>query len=178
MDADRLDYVQRDALFAGVKGHGFDVERILDLIYHHNNSIGVDRGAIEAVESYLVTIDQLYRAIYYHHAVRAATQILLSLFRRAFKLHKSGDRSIFRDFCGEPHPMVELLTKGDEISLASYQRLTDFVVWTLIAEWRFHGDTILSDLSSRVMDRRLFKTLQIDPQNMLSQEIFTIAPAN
>jgi uncharacterized protein len=69
MDADRLDYVQRDALFAGLKGHGFDIERVLDLLYHHNNSIAVDRGVIEAVEAYLVTIDQLYRAIYYHHAV-------------------------------------------------------------------------------------------------------------
>ncbi|MER8653296.1 HD domain-containing protein [Mesorhizobium sp. M0847] len=30
MDADRLDYTQRDALSCGIKGHGFDFERLID----------------------------------------------------------------------------------------------------------------------------------------------------
>jgi uncharacterized protein len=163
MDADRLDYVQRDALFAGLKGHGFDIERVLDLLYHHDNSIAVDRGAIEAVEAYLVTIDQLYRAIYYHHAVRAATQILLSLFKRAFYLYKNGDKTVFRELNGNIHPLVELFEKGDTISLNSYQRLTDFVLWSLVDEWQMHRDIVLSDLSKRLLTRNLLKTIQIDP---------------
>jgi HD superfamily phosphohydrolase len=32
LDADRLDYLQRDALFAGIRGQGFDLGRILELL--------------------------------------------------------------------------------------------------------------------------------------------------
>jgi HD superfamily phosphohydrolase len=55
LDADRLDYLHRDALFAGIRGHGFDLERILDLLSHHDGkSIGVERGALEAIERILL----------------------------------------------------------------------------------------------------------------------------
>ncbi|TDR93359.1 HD domain-containing protein [Enterovirga rhinocerotis] len=163
MDADRLDYVQRDALFAGLRGHGFDIERVFDLLFHHENSIAVDRGAIEAVEAYLVTMDQLYRAIYNHHAVRAATQMLLRLFRRAVKLHQGGNHSVFPPVLGASHPMSELLVQGDKIELDKYLRLTDAAMWSLIDVWQFSDDQILSDLSSRIVGRRLFKTISIDP---------------
>ncbi len=162
MDADRLDYVQRDALFAGLRGHGFDIERVLDLLYHHENSIAVDRGAIEAVESYLVTIDQLYRAIYYHHAVRAATQMLMSVFSRAVKLHLGGDFTVFPAVGGRTHPMASLLADGERVDLSTYLRLTDFSLWSRVEDWQFHPDKILSDLSKRVMKRNLLKTIPFD----------------
>lgn len=162
MDADRLDYVQRDAMFAGLRGHGFDYERLLDLLWiHDGKSIAIDRGAIEAVESYLVTIDQLYRAIYYHQAVRSATQMLLFMFKRAFDLFKSGDLSVFPDFGGIPNPIVPVLSEGSDVSLANYGRLTDATVWSLIEFWRSSSDTVLSDLSQRLMARRLFKAIPI-----------------
>jgi hypothetical protein len=176
MDADRLDYIQRDALFAGLRGHGFDVERILDLLFHHDNSIAVDRGAIEAVEAYLVTMDQLYRAIYYHHAVRAATQMLLSLFRRAVRLYRNGDKEVFRESEQQSHPVVDLLKNGEKVSLVTYQRLTDFAFWSLIDGWRYHRDNVLSDLSKRIMTRDLLKTIQIDMSNFSkTQEIVQMA---
>lgn len=163
LDADRLDYVQRDALFAGLRGHGFDFERMLDLLNHHENRIAVDRGATEALESYLVSLDQLYRAIYYHHAVRSATQMLMSLMRRAVNLHRNGDRSIFASLAdGEPHPICDLLEKGSSMDLRRYQRLTEYGLWYLIEAWQGHGDKILSELSARILNRKLLKTIEVD----------------
>ena len=34
LDADRLDYVQRDSMFAGLRGHGFDFERLACCRFH------------------------------------------------------------------------------------------------------------------------------------------------
>jgi HD superfamily phosphohydrolase len=34
MDADRLDYLLRDSYFAGIKGHSFDIQRLLDMLLH------------------------------------------------------------------------------------------------------------------------------------------------
>ncbi|NWG26338.1 MAG: HD domain-containing protein [Pseudorhodoplanes sp.] len=166
LDADRLDYSQRDALFAGIRGHGFDAERILDLIYHNEANIAVERGAIEAIEAYLVTLDQLYRAIYYHHTVRAATQMLISLFERAWVLHKEGDKAVLPlQAGGRPHPMAELFEHGDKIDLATYSQLSEFHCWTLIESWQRHADKVLAELARRILERRLFKAIEVDPQN-------------
>lgn len=163
MDADRLDYVQRDALFAGIKGHGFDIERLFDLIFIvENKYIAVDRGAIEALEAYLVTLDQMWRAVYYNHAVRAATKMLTSLFGRAFVLHQDGDKTILPQTAGAGHPLAELFEQGEKISLESYLRLTDANAWALIDYWRDSDDIILSDLANRLTKRALLKTIQID----------------
>jgi hypothetical protein len=79
LDADRLDYILRDAQMAGLKGAGFDLDRILQHLYvmsPDQTYFILDRKAIEALESALLANDQLYRAVYYHRKVRAATAML------------------------------------------------------------------------------------------------------
>lgn len=158
LDADRLDYLLRDAYFCGLKG-GFDLMRILDLLQHNEGrQIGVDEGGLEAVEAYLVTLDQLYRAIYYHHAVRAASTLLNSTIKRAIRLSRGGDKTIFR---WRSHPLRQLAEKGSAVDLAEYESLGEHHLWVLIDEWRRHKDPILSDLAERVRSRRLFKSIQV-----------------
>jgi uncharacterized protein len=166
LDADRLDYLHRDALFAGLRGHGFDLERILDLLsVHEGKSIGVERGALEAIEAYLVTLDLLYRGVYYHHAIRAASKMLTSLFRRAVKLHTDGDSTLFSPH-GHHSPLRYLVEEGESIELARYSELNEYQTWYLIDYWKSHADPIVSELASRLLERRLFKTIPIDPQNV------------
>lgn len=171
MDADRLDYVQRDAMFSGIRGHGFDIERLLDLMFVSNSvNIAVDRGAIEALEAYLVALDQMWRAVYYHQASRSAAVVVTSLFKRAFRLHSEGDESIFPLIGGCEHPMSLLFIRGKSIPLPEYMRLTDATVWSLIDQWRFHSDPIISDLSDRIASRRLLKSIEIDPGDLKGYE--------
>ena len=160
LDADRLDYLQRDALFCGIRGQGFDLERILDLLCHSEEKrIAVERGAIEAIEAYLVTLDLLYRTIYYHHTVRAATRMLLSLFKRAVTLYRGGNKAIF----GE-NPIRALVDRGEGLSTREYASLNEVHVWSLIFEWRLSKDPILSELAVGITDRNLFKAVDVDPQ--------------
>ena len=110
LDADRLDYLLRDALFAGLRGHGFDLAQLLDLLHHHDNQmIAVERGALEAVEAFLFALDQLYRAIYYHHTVRASNKVLSSCLKRAVALSTDGDKEIFPKMGEIAHPLEQLL---------------------------------------------------------------------
>lgn len=156
LDADRLDYLQRDAYYCGLKGHGFDHPRILDLLIHHEGTrIGVDIGALEAVESYLVALDQLYRAIYYHHAVRAANRLLTSVLKRAVYLSQDNPAILGPAGSG----FRELTEKGERIALRQYARLGEHQVWALIDGWRDHEDPTLADLSTRLIGRRLLKTI-------------------
>lgn len=163
LDADRLDYLLRDALFAGIKG-GFDLSRLLDSLQQLDHKrIAVDRRSFVAVEAYLVMLDQMYRAVYYHHTIRAATVLLSSTIRRAFELYRSGDKSIFpsADRIGT-HPLQALVDQGQKIDLRQYVRLGEFQVWALIELWENHPDDVLKELASRLLRRDLFKTIDVD----------------
>jgi len=84
LDADRLDYLMRDARLAGLQGHGFDLPRLMDFLTQLDGErIAVDRRALEALEAYLVTLDHMYRAVYFHHTVRAASRHLEAVLGRA-----------------------------------------------------------------------------------------------
>lgn len=163
LDADRLDYLLRDAYYCGLKGHGFDHHRILDLLQHHNGTqIGIEVGALEAIESYLVALDQLYRAIYYHHAVRSANRLLTSTLKRAAVLSQQGDKKVLGPLGS---PFRDLVEKGQSIDLYQYARLGEHQVWTLIDAWRDHKDKTLKDLASRLLRRQLMKTMSPSGQS-------------
>jgi hypothetical protein len=165
LDADRLDYMRRDARGAGLQGYDFDLPRLLDCLEHLDGTrIAVDRRAIAAVELYLVALDKLYSSVYYHHAIRAATVLLGAVLQRAVDLFRDGDKNVF-DLSTRVSPIKALFEHGSNIGIAEYGRLGEFHVWALIEEWRTHGDRVLADLSARLLERRLPKTVEFDPLN-------------
>lgn len=54
---------------------------------------------------------------------------------------------------------------GQSVELSCYVRLGEHQVWTLIEEWQQSSDKVLADLASRLMQRRLFKTQDVDPMH-------------
>lgn len=170
-DADRIDYMMRDSQLAGFKGQGFDLPRLLDLIYASHNRVVIDRHATEALESYLITLMHLYIAIYYHKGVRGATATLLATLRRAFDLHSEDKAKVFEN----THPLALLLKHGEKIELQDYRKLTEYQIWNLISDWTSSEDRILADLSKRLLGRQSFKGSdfdyhsQNDPSDILDQ---------
>lgn len=163
LDADRLDYLLRDAMFAGIKG-GFDIARLLDSLHQLDGKrIAVERRSLVTVEAYLVMLDQMYRAVYYHHTTRAASVLLSAVVRRAFSLYRRGDREIFPAGGRGVHPLQALADRGQKVELSEYSRLSEYHVWSLIESWQHHGDASLADLASRLLRRKLFKTIDVDP---------------
>jgi HD superfamily phosphohydrolase len=170
MDADRLDYLMRDSYFAGIKGHSFDLQRLLDMLLHLDHTrIAIHRRAIEPVEGYLLALDQMYRTVYYHHTARAASVLFGCVLRRAFDLYKAGHKDLFPTFgegggSGRRHPLTTLFDVGQEIPLSEYLRLTDYHIYALIEEWQHHRDPVLADLSRRLLRRALLKAIDVDPR--------------
>ena len=167
LDADRLDYLLRDTQFAGLRGHGFDLPRLLDMLHHLDGvRIAVDRHATEAVEAYLLMLEQAYRAIYFHRSVRSATVLLKSVLSRAVDLYQNGDISIFPDGAfGRTDPVRSLIDDGEAIEINQYVRLGEYHVWSLIEEWQESTDPILSDLATRLMRRQIFRAVDLDQLN-------------
>lgn len=64
MDADRMDYLLRDAYFTGVNYGTFDLERILRVLRPYKGQIVVKESGMHAVEHYLMSRYQMYWQIY------------------------------------------------------------------------------------------------------------------
>jgi HD superfamily phosphohydrolase len=81
LDLDKMEYLRRDAYFCGVPFGDVDVDRLLAglrLLPDPESGeweIGVHEKAIAALESLLFAKYQMFRNVYWHHAVRAATAL-------------------------------------------------------------------------------------------------------
>lgn len=79
LDLDKIEYLKRDARFCGVPYGVVDVDRLLHglLVLRDPSTgalqIGVHEKAVAALESLLFSKYQMFRNVYWHHAVRAAT---------------------------------------------------------------------------------------------------------
>jgi HD superfamily phosphohydrolase len=163
LDADRIDYMLRDSQQAGIQGHGFDLSRLLDNLFaSENNRVVVDVKAIQCIEAFLLMNVHLYQIAYFHHTARAATFLLTSVIRRALDLWQNGDRKVFTLATRSLAVFIKELTeRGSNIGLSTYMGVGENHFWTAFDEWRSHPDRILADLSSRLINRRPFKTIEL-----------------
>lgn len=76
VDADRLDYLIRDAYYTGVSHGNIGVERIIKMLKIKDGKICVLEKGIRSIEEMLVARMQMYPAVYWHHAVRIASLML------------------------------------------------------------------------------------------------------
>lgn len=78
IDLDKIEYLKRDALMCGVPYGEIDVDRLLNSLVvvtlpAHGAAVGVHEKGLSALESLLFAKYQMYRNVYWHHAVRSAT---------------------------------------------------------------------------------------------------------
>ncbi len=79
LDLDKIEYLKRDARFCGVPYGVVDVDRLLHGLLVLENpatggfETGVHEKSVAALESMLFAKYQMFRNVYWHHAVRAAT---------------------------------------------------------------------------------------------------------
>ncbi|HZY71235.1 MAG TPA: HD domain-containing protein [Thermoplasmata archaeon] len=72
VDADRIDYLQRDAHYTGV-GHGaIDAVRLLDTVRSFRDRLAFAEKGRSALEGFLVGRSLMYASVYFHKTVRAA----------------------------------------------------------------------------------------------------------
>jgi len=81
LDLDKMEYLRRDARFCGVPYGEVDVDRLLQgfvLLADPETGafeLGVHEKAVAALESLLFAKYQMFRNVYWHHGVRAATAL-------------------------------------------------------------------------------------------------------
>jgi HD superfamily phosphohydrolase len=86
LDPDKLDYLNRDARFAGVPYGTQDVDFILSRLHPSlERGIEIDAKSILSVESVLFSKYLMYRSVYWHKGVRAATAVMKKTLHSALR---------------------------------------------------------------------------------------------
>ena len=156
LDADRLDYILRDGHATGVRIGNFDLARILALLDVDDDRLAVLSGAEEAVEGYLIARFHMYKQVYLHRASRAAERMLDTALRRAATLRASGHPLPYW-----PGGALGGLLEGVDVAHPDFARLDDTDVWLCLKRWCDSDDRALRDLSGGLVNRRLYKTLEL-----------------
>ena len=159
LDVDRMDYLLRDSLMTGVKYGVFDLEWIIKSIEINEESdqLYVSARGVYAVEDYLQARYYMFRQVYFHRTLRAAESVLQCLLRRALDLFRTGKPVWYG-----PDTPLEKILNGERLTLSEHLALDDYDFIHYIKQWQRSSDPILSDLSKRFLNRRLFKAFDLD----------------
>jgi HD superfamily phosphohydrolase len=133
LDLDKIDYLSRDARMCGVPYGTVDVDRLLASLTvvdgADRREMGVHEKGVSALESLLFSKYQMYRNVYWHHAVRSAT----CMFKRAARQALAGGTlDVSRIAALTDDAFMEILIAKDPQGLARavrerrlYKRLWD-----------------------------------------------------
>ncbi|MFC7685867.1 HD domain-containing protein [Ureibacillus sp. GCM10028918] len=157
IDADRMDYLQRDAYFTGVSYGHFDMERILRVIRPRQGQIVFKASGMHAIEDYIMSRYQMYLQIYFHPVSRSAEAILNHILKRAKKLYEEGHQFKF-----EPSHFQSFFK--NEVTLEDYLALDENVLLAYFQFWMSEDDAILKDLCRRFINRDLFAHVDLNPE--------------
>jgi HD superfamily phosphohydrolase len=123
LDLDKIDYLSRDAFMCGVPYGTVDVDRLLASLTvvecDGGVEIGVHEKGVSALESLLFAKYQMYRNVYWHHAVRSATCMFKRAVRQAVA-RQSVDVARIAEATDDG--LMELLLNRDRSALAAALR--------------------------------------------------------
>lgn len=161
LDVDRLDYLLRDAYHTGTPYGKLDLERLFRVMTVHQGRIVFKHSGIPALENYFVGRAHMYQSVYYHPVSVSYEFMLVKMVERMKKLHQNGYK-----FKTIPQLLIPFFG-STAVGVKSHQQLDDHVVGYYINMMQYEKDTILSDLASRLQQRRLLEAKQITDHSIL-----------
>jgi len=162
-DVDRCDYLLRDAHFTGVGYGSYDLDWLLRSLRFGRPydarlapPLAIDGAkGLPAIESFVLARLFMFQQVYFHKSSRSSEWLLSQILTRARSLLADGAR-----LPGVPAALSSIARDGNA-TLGEYLDLDDAVLWTSLASWKSVSDPILSDLTTRLFSRRLFKTYEL-----------------
>ena len=125
LDADRMDYLLRDAYFTGVQTGRYDAEQLLASLrlfeIGDKLAVGIDRRGVVALESFVMARYMMFASVYFHHTTRMFEHVLHEVLRELW-----------------PQPQ-------DLNSIEEFLRWDDFRVLNAVGELRSDAAAALRD---------------------------------
>lgn len=157
IDADRMDYLHRDAYMCGVPYARFDRQWLLnnmhlaDIPQERRTGIVLNaQKGIYSLESFIISRYHMYEQVYFHKTTRGMEQIVSKIFKRVRQMLSEGHPVSFME------KSIDNIFRGD-YDLCDYLGIDDFNMLSQIKAWASDSDHILSTLCRAIIERKPFK---------------------
>ena len=124
IDVDKMDYLYRDSLHAGVPyGQNFDAGRLIRslCLNESGDKLAITQKGRTAAELMVISRYTMFSEVYWHHAVRSATCMLQRAFYQWFDQHRSDDdfkNQLTELFCLNESDMIRRLRSDSSPALS------------------------------------------------------------
>ena len=179
LDADRFDYLQRDSHATGADYGQFDWKWLI-----HNLNVDRERGrfyldrkALAEAERYVFARYHMYRTVYFHKASRAAEVMLRLIFKRFKQLVENAGPSAESQSLAPGAPESVLTAFSGRPPLAAFLALDDHAMTELLKGCAAGRDGLLAELGSGLLNRKLYKSVDVTFSSPRAAAEFRIAAA-
>ena len=159
LDMDRMDYLARDSFYSGVAEGKIGSERIIKMLAVQDDQLVVEEKGIYSIEKFLMARRLMYWQVYLHRTVLCAEFMLMHVLKRAKQLALTGTEVFTTPalsiFINESLDRAKFI--ADPEILNRFCELDDSDITCALKVWQHHDDVILSDLSTRIVHRNLFR---------------------
>ena len=161
IDVDRLDYLERDSFFTGVREGIIGVDRIIDMLNVHRDQLVVEEKAVYSLENFITARRLMYWQVYLHKTAISAERMMVNLIKRAQWLAHAGHvppcSAALRMFLEHQVTLEDFSQRRQGPDpLQQYSLLDDHDIWSALKSWSTHTDPVLSRLSTMLLNREIF----------------------
>lgn len=157
LDADRMDYLLRDAYETGTSYGKFDLERILRTLRVSNGILCIKESGMHTIEDYIMARYHMYWQVYLHPDARSY-EICIELFIKRYKEIRKSIKIEALEILFEPF-------NSDNFYLMDENRLFYGFQQALHCE-----DETLKDLANRILNRILLDWIELEEDSSLHFE--------
>jgi len=155
LDVDRLDYLRRDSFYTGVSEGVISSDRIIKMMHVKDGQLVVEAKGIYSIEKFLIARWLMYWQVYLHKTVVSTEQLVLNIFKRVKQLINEGEYVFLSD---ELEYFLKKRQFGEQVEiLEKFSAIDDTDIIFSVKKWQHSSDKVLSELSTRLIQRDLFK---------------------
>lgn len=143
LDADRMDYLLRDAYETGTSYGRFDLERILRTMRVVDFHLCIKESGIHSIEDYIMARYHMYWQVYLHPDAKSF-EILIGKLLERYEEIRSVSRIDGLEFFYQPFDLEQFYRMDENYFYSILLKLLDF------------PDVYIRDLADRILNRRLY----------------------
>lgn len=168
LDADRMDYLLRDAYFTGVSSGRYDADQLVSSLrifrVNDRNVLGIDRRGVVALESFVLARYMMFASVYFHHTTRLFERILQQVLRELWPdpraLEPIDEFLRWDDF----RVLNDLRDSTSEAARALRERIR---LYAVAAEFNAERDLTVYERCERALRERYGEAVWSDEQSQL-----------
>ena len=175
IDADRMDYLERDSYFTGVDHGNIDAETIIKVAEIDSRRLVFDHKAVQALEGLLTARFHMMKSVYTHHA----SQIAEKMLQRSLQNYLKQGADVEQMMALDDYEAHNELLNSEGAAKNLYSRIKDrrlykrSLVWDIDNLSRKKLSELEKKVDSRELEEKIAEEAGIRPEKVIIDKPWT-----